>query len=322
MTLNRLAKRCRRVRTRTGQLMNVLDVGRKRDPAILFIHGFGGCWQSWESQIDFFRKKGYRVIAPDLNGHGGTSFMPHETVLDYAEDVFDVLKRLGVRTPVHVVAHSYGGPVALTMASLRRRSIASMSFVNSFSKHPLVLKWAARAGAFLYRWGEGQFYHKQLSDKAKVLRTVQDIQLKPLAPGRPHYYDVPRPSEETRKQKGVAQRVIDYVLARHTYVSSKLRDLDAAVFPEASADGMIDFFNAARNFQLVHPLPHAALAMHSRDDRVIPYYNSRFQLKYSFNPPAAWHRIRSFSHVPHREYPDLVNGLILEHVQSAVPPAD
>ncbi len=315
MDLRQLQRKVRTIRARTGQLLNVLDVGRKRDPAILFIHGFGGCWQGWESQIDFFRKKGYRVIAPDLNGHGGTAYLPHETVLNYAEDLFDVLGRLGVQGPVHVVAHSYGGPVALTMAQVRPKKVLSMSFINSFSKHPFLLKWVARAGSVIYRLGEGRFSRQKLTDQAQVVESVKDLKFQ--APGRPRYYDVPRASEETNRQRGMARRVIDYILSHHTYVDADLQKRDSETFPEASADGMIDFFNSARNFHMDHVLPHPALAIHSRADRVIPYFSSRMQLAWSFQPHAKWERIRSFSHVPHREFPERVNKLILEHVRSA-----
>lgn len=254
-----------------------------------------------------------------MNGHGGTPFVPHSTVLNYAEDVFDVLTGLGIRGAVHVVAHSYGGPVALAMAHVQPDRFRSMSFINSFAKHPLGLKWLAHMGSLLYRVGEGRFAKGDLTDKAQVVETVHDIQDR--SPGRPRYYDVKLPSEErknTGKGKevpvGVARSVIDYVLRHHTYESTLLQQEDARNFPPASPDGLIDFFNAARNFQMQDVLAHPALVIHSRRDRIIPYLTSRMQLAWSFNPHAKAVRLPTFSHVPHREFPEKVNGLILEHV--------
>jgi pimeloyl-ACP methyl ester carboxylesterase len=36
---------------------------------IIFVHGYAGCMETWEYQINHFSAQ-YRVIAPDLRGHG------------------------------------------------------------------------------------------------------------------------------------------------------------------------------------------------------------------------------------------------------------
>jgi pimeloyl-ACP methyl ester carboxylesterase len=54
-----------------GQTLSVLDLwpeGAER--TILFQHGYAGVLESWEFQINYFASHGYRVIAPDLRGHG------------------------------------------------------------------------------------------------------------------------------------------------------------------------------------------------------------------------------------------------------------
>ena len=41
----------------------------RAEKAIVFVHGFAGCAETWKYQVNHF-SHGYRVIAPDLRGHG------------------------------------------------------------------------------------------------------------------------------------------------------------------------------------------------------------------------------------------------------------
>ncbi|MBI3287797.1 MAG: alpha/beta fold hydrolase [Chloroflexi bacterium] len=52
--------------------MHYLDQGGPEGPALLLIHGFPFDSSMWEPQISALRDK-YRVIAPDLRGHGASS---------------------------------------------------------------------------------------------------------------------------------------------------------------------------------------------------------------------------------------------------------
>ncbi|MEU1301557.1 MULTISPECIES: alpha/beta fold hydrolase [Streptomyces] len=82
---------------------------------VLFIHG-GTCdSHDWAAQIGPFTDR-YRVIAPDLRGHGRSgvasdSYRP----ADYVRDLAALIEALGVG-PVIAVGHSLGGLVASTLA--------------------------------------------------------------------------------------------------------------------------------------------------------------------------------------------------------------
>ncbi|MFC9789128.1 alpha/beta fold hydrolase [Rhodococcus sp. NPDC127528] len=51
--------------------MHVAEQGTGR-PVVL-CHGFPGLWFTWRHQIEALSSAGYRVIAPDMRGYGGTS---------------------------------------------------------------------------------------------------------------------------------------------------------------------------------------------------------------------------------------------------------
>ncbi len=80
--------------------------------AILLLHGMAGSSQTWRSVIRPLSRK-YRVIAPDLLGHG----MSAKPRSDYSLGAFavllrDLLDELGVARAT-IVGHSLGGGVAM-----------------------------------------------------------------------------------------------------------------------------------------------------------------------------------------------------------------
>jgi pimeloyl-ACP methyl ester carboxylesterase len=114
--------------------LSVIDVAPPELPAerptILFIHGAGGDAEQWMHQIAYFRRR-YRVVAADLRGHG-RSDAPHEA--SYALEAFigdleAVLRELRVAEPFVLVAHSFGGPVALTFAARHPKRVGRLILV-------------------------------------------------------------------------------------------------------------------------------------------------------------------------------------------------
>lgn len=97
---------------------------------ILLIHGMGGSSKTWSGVIPLLAEK-YRVIAPDLLGHG-QSDKPRG---DYSVGAFavllrDLLDELGV-TRVTVVGHSLGGGVAMQFAHQHRQYCERMVLISS-----------------------------------------------------------------------------------------------------------------------------------------------------------------------------------------------
>ena len=98
--------------------------------AILLIHGMGGSSKTWSGVIPILAKK-YRVIAPDLLGHG-QSDKPRG---DYSVGAFavllrDLLDELGI-TRVTVVGHSLGGGIAMQFAHQHRQYCDRIVLISS-----------------------------------------------------------------------------------------------------------------------------------------------------------------------------------------------
>ncbi len=86
-----------------------------RSPVVL-LHSSGMSSRQWGRLAEVLAPT-YRVVAPDLLGSGDNPLWPDDQAFDLAEDV-DVIERLvlGLGEPAHVVGHSYGGLLAVTLA--------------------------------------------------------------------------------------------------------------------------------------------------------------------------------------------------------------
>jgi len=93
-----------------GDRLAYQDVGRGE--ALLLLHGMAGSSDTWRSVIPLLARK-YRVIAPDLLGHGQSAKPRSDYSLGaFAVGLRDLLDELGVSRAT-VVGHSLGGGVAM-----------------------------------------------------------------------------------------------------------------------------------------------------------------------------------------------------------------
>ncbi|WP_426507594.1 alpha/beta fold hydrolase [Dactylosporangium sp. McL0621] len=82
-------------------------------PAIVLLHGGGsgrGTWDAFTREL-----AGWRVVAPDLRGHGDSPRCAEYTLDDHADDVGGLLDELGLDAPV-LLGHSLGAFAAATVA--------------------------------------------------------------------------------------------------------------------------------------------------------------------------------------------------------------
>jgi pimeloyl-ACP methyl ester carboxylesterase len=106
-------------------------------PLILLLHGFPEFWWSWRAQLPALAAEGYRAVAMDLRGYGGSDKPPRGyDPVTLAGDVAGVVKALGERHAI-VVGHGWGGYVGWAAAALHPREVAGLCAVSV--PHPLVM---------------------------------------------------------------------------------------------------------------------------------------------------------------------------------------
>jgi pimeloyl-ACP methyl ester carboxylesterase len=112
-----------------GREMNVVDTGGA-GPALLFIHGLGGCWQNWLLNIPAFMER-HRVIAPDLPGFGESPLPAEEiSIRGYAKAADALCDELGVES-VSVVGNSMGGFVGAELGLSFPTRVKSLVLVSA-----------------------------------------------------------------------------------------------------------------------------------------------------------------------------------------------
>ncbi|MGW0949689.1 alpha/beta fold hydrolase [Streptomyces sp. NPDC002623] len=93
--------------------------GRTDGPVLVLLHGGLGNGQVWHAVEDLLRERWPGSwLVPDLPGHGRSPRLTRYSYGRMAADVAEAVKgHLPQGAPVHVVGHSLGGVVALTLAS-------------------------------------------------------------------------------------------------------------------------------------------------------------------------------------------------------------
>jgi len=77
----------------------------------VLLHGMMGSSESWHRVAPVIAQRGYRVIALDLPGHGGSERDPNMSIDGVARDVSSALAELGAARPDVAIGHSFGGTV-------------------------------------------------------------------------------------------------------------------------------------------------------------------------------------------------------------------
>ncbi len=90
-------------------------------PLVLLCHGFPEGWYSWRGQLSVLAAAGYRTVAPDMRGYGGTEAPPEisaYTILDLVGDMIGLVGALGAKQAV-IVGHDWGANIAWHAALFR-----------------------------------------------------------------------------------------------------------------------------------------------------------------------------------------------------------
>ena len=109
---------------------------------LLLLHGGMGIGGDWRHVFPE-DPEGYRVIVPDLRGHGqSTNPSKMFTFRQCAEDVLALLDRLGI-TRTKAVGMSLGAKTLLHIATARSNSVSAMVLVSATPYFPPPLRSAA-----------------------------------------------------------------------------------------------------------------------------------------------------------------------------------
>ncbi len=118
-----------------GVNLHVREAGNPDGPPIILLHGWSQHHLSWSKQFKGALADHFRLIAPDLRGHGASDKPDgahhYDCTAPWADDVQAVMRALSLDTPL-LVGWSMGGWVAMEYLSIHGADdIAGIALVGS-----------------------------------------------------------------------------------------------------------------------------------------------------------------------------------------------
>jgi lipase len=109
-------------------LLQLHEWGDRAAPPVVALHGIGGFGRRFRKLAEE-RLTGYRIVAPDLRGHGSSSWEPPWTIATHVSDVLETLEHAGIERAAFV-GHSYGGRLILELADLAPERIERAALLD------------------------------------------------------------------------------------------------------------------------------------------------------------------------------------------------
>ncbi len=138
------------------------------DPALVFLHYFGGSSRAWDAVIDEMQSTD-RCIAPDLRGFGSSSAPASQyAVHDHADDMQQLVQSLGLDSYV-LIGHSMGGKFAMALAARRPAGLRALVLVDPSPPTPEPMSESDREHLLVSH-----------GDRAAMVALIQKITVRPL----------------------------------------------------------------------------------------------------------------------------------------------
>ena len=141
-----------------GSRFHIAESGE--GPLVLMLHGFPQFWWTWRRQLISLPGAGFRAVASDMRGYGGSDKPPRGyDLITAASDAAGLIRALGEANAV-VVGHDWGALVAWTMAAYHPKVVRRLAIVSA--AHPLRMRAEMLAGPVRRGWRSGNAVGFQL----------------------------------------------------------------------------------------------------------------------------------------------------------------
>lgn len=121
------------VETARGLRLCLCSWGDDDAPLIVLLHGILEQGAAWTEVAPLLAARGFRVIAPDLRGHGRSDHVGRGgsyQVMDFVADV-DAIAALGGGAPFTLAGHSLGSVIAALYAAARPDAVRSLVLIEA-----------------------------------------------------------------------------------------------------------------------------------------------------------------------------------------------
>jgi pimeloyl-ACP methyl ester carboxylesterase len=262
-------------------------------PLVLLLHGFPEFWWTWRHQLAVLPEAGFRAVAVDLRGYGGSDKPPRGyDLVTAAADAAGLIRAMGEANAI-VIGHGLGGLIAWTLAAyypkvVRRLAVISMG-------HPLRM----RASVFTDPLGQGRRSGYALGYQLPILPERQLLRDGALRVGRMlEKWSAPGwPDPETER---IYARAIRIPSVAHSALEYHRWLARSGVRP----DGL----RYARHMRAAIAAP--TLHLHGALDSCVLPRTARGAGRY-VEGPYRWRVIDGAGHFPHEERPEVLDTELL-----------
>lgn len=194
-----------------GARFHVAELGE--GPIVLLMHGFPQFWYAWRHQMAALADAGWRAVAMDLRGYGGSDKPPRGyDVYTATGDAASLIRALGEESAI-VLGQGLGGYIAWAMPTLQPDSVRAIGSLSM--PHPRVMRRAAyrstaqrRADAYVVKL-QAPFVPERTMAKDHTF--VAEILTQWSSP----YGDYPQPEDVERYGAAMALPFVAHSAAEH-----------------------------------------------------------------------------------------------------------
>ena len=252
---------------------------------IVFSHGWPLSADDWDTQMLFFLRQGFRVIAHDRRGHGRSSQTSDGHDMDhYADDLAALTGHLDLHDAVHVGHSTGGGEVVHYIARHGDSRVAKAALISAVP--PIMVQTDANPGG-LPKQVFDDFQSQLAANRSEFYRSI--------ASGP--FYGFNRPGVQG------SEAIIDNWWRQGMMGGAK-----------AHYDGIVAFSQTDFTRDL-NEISVPVLVMHGDDDQIVPYADSA-PLSAQLLKKATLKTYAGFPHGMPTTQADTINTDLLTFVQS------
>ena len=115
--------------------MTYSSITKKSQVNLVFLHGWGGCWQSWYPILERL-KNDFNLYAPDLPGFGKETLTTPYNLENYVDFVVNFVIKNKIENPI-LIGHSFGAAIISKIAANKLIPLSKIILVDAASiRHP------------------------------------------------------------------------------------------------------------------------------------------------------------------------------------------
>lgn len=262
-------------------------------PLVLMLHGFPEFWWTWRHQLAALPPAGFRAVATDLRGYGGSDKPPRGyDLITAAADAAGLIRSLGEANAI-VVGHDWGGLIAWTLGAYFPKAVRRLAIVSM--AHPLQMRATVLGGPLrlTHRNGYPLTFQVPMFPERQLVRDgaarVGEILAGWSGPGWPDP-ETERIYRRAMRIPPVAHTALEY---HRWFTRSTLRP-----------DGL----QYARHMRA--PIQAPTLQLHGAVDSCVPPRLARGAGRH-VEAPYRWKVLDGVGHFPHEERPDTFNAELI-----------